>query len=211
VTFSTGETIVLQEIWRDRVWAARPMTVVRDDGDLVILWFPLGTCWKAPTTPPTRPRETNRGERLSTCAALGDWVFRDLEWDVSTLWLMREGDWHALWVSWHNGGEPLGWYVNLQEPFRRTRRGFETMDLALDLVIELDRTWRWKDEDELEHFVTRGLFAEDVAERIHEEALVVAQHAEANHPPFDEPWHDWRPDPAWAIPELPDRWDERWR
>jgi Protein of unknown function (DUF402) len=211
MTFSPGDTIVLQEIWRDRVWAARPMTVVRDDGDLVMLWFPFGTRWKAPTTPPTRPREIDRGERLSNCAALGDWVFRDLEWDVSTLSLMRENDWHALWVSWRNGGEPLGWYVNLQEPFRRSRRGFETMDLALDLVIDLDRTWRWKDEDELERFVTRGLFSEDVAGRIRREAVEVARRAEANRPPFDEPWHDWRPDPAWGIPTLPDRWDELWR
>jgi len=35
VTFSRGQTVVLQEVWRDRVWAARPMRVVRDDGDFV--------------------------------------------------------------------------------------------------------------------------------------------------------------------------------
>ena len=48
-----------------------------------------------------------------------------------------------------------GWYVNLQKPFRRTARGFETMDLMLDLVVEVDRSWWWKDEDELETFVVR--------------------------------------------------------
>jgi hypothetical protein len=43
--------------------------------------------------------------------------------------------------------------VNLQEPFRRSQFGFETMDLALDVIVEADRSWRWKDEDELETFV----------------------------------------------------------
>ncbi|MDE3102976.1 MAG: hypothetical protein KGJ98_12155 [Chloroflexota bacterium] len=25
-------------------------------------------------------------------------------------------------------------------------------------------------------------------------------------PPFDEEWERWRPDPAWGIPQLPERW-----
>jgi hypothetical protein len=208
VTWSPGDTVVVQEVWRERVWAARPMRVVRDDGDLVALWFPKGTRWKAPTTPATRSRETDRGERLASCASLGDWVFRDAEWDVSTLVLLREGDWHAVWVSWLDTGEQWGWYVNLQLPTRRTERGLETMDLMLDVTIELDRTWRWKDEDELEVFVRRGVFDPAIAERVREEGLRVARRAERNEPPFDGPWPDWRPDPSWTLPELPAGWDE---
>ena len=46
--------------------------------------------------------------------------------------------------------EHWGWYVNLQLPFRRTELGFETMDLVLDLIVDPDGSWRWKeDEDEL--------------------------------------------------------------
>ena len=184
------------------------MTVVSDDGGSAALWFPQRTRWMAPTTPPSRPRETTRGERLATSLALGDWAFEESAWDVSTLVLMREGDWHALWISWLDGGEHLGWYVNLQQPFRRTSCGFETMDLALDLVIDPDHSWRWKDEDELELFVQRGVFASETADRIREEALRVASRAERNEPPFCDPWPAWRPDPAWTHPELPKRWDE---
>ena len=208
MTWSQGDTIVLQEVWQGRVWAARPMTVVSDDGDSVALWFPKGTRWKAPTTPPTRPREATRGERLATCLKHGDWIFHDAAWDVSTLAFMREGDWHALWISWLEGGEHLGWYVNLQEPFHRTRHGFETMDLALDLIIDPDRTWRWKDEDELEHFVERGVFDSETATRIREEGLRIARRAERNEPPLNGSWPEWRPDPAWGSPELPQGWDK---
>jgi hypothetical protein len=208
---SPGEQVVVQEIWKDAVWAARPMTVVSEEDGLVVLWLPEGTRWKAPTTPPDRPREESRGERLATCLARREWVFADYEWDVSTLVLMRPGEWHALWVSWRDGSDHMGWYVNLQEPFRRTDKGFETMDLALDVVIDIDRTWRWKDEDELETFVSRGVFDEAVAARARGEGLRVAAKAERNEAPFDEPWPDWRPDPAWSLPQLPDGWDERCR
>lgn len=207
MTWGKGETIVLQEVWNDRVWAARPMTVVSDEGDSASLWFPHGTRWMAPTTPETRPRESTRGERLATCLELGDWAFVEYAWDVSTLMFVREGDWHALWISWLETGEHLGWYVNLQRPVRRTRCGFETMDLALDLVFDPDRSWRWKDQDELELFVERGVFDAAMAERIRAEALDVVARAERDEPPFSEPWPEWRPDPTWSKPELPDGWD----
>jgi uncharacterized protein DUF402 len=199
---------VVQEVWGERVWAARPMRVVQDEGELVVLWFPRGTRWQAPIDDPAREWDGDRGERLAGCAERGDWVFRELEWDVDTLMLMREGDWHGVWISWLPGFEAWDWYVNLQEPYRRTRLGFCTMDLMLDVIIELDRSWWWKDEDELAIFVGRGLIDEAVAERVRAEGLAVARRAEAEEPPFSEPWHDWRPDPAWTLPELPAGWDE---
>jgi Protein of unknown function (DUF402) len=199
---------VLQEVWRDRVWAARPVRVVRDREGLVALWFPRRTWWKAPTTPPEREPERTRRERLANAAQHRDWVFRDAKWDVDTLMLVREGDWHGIWVSWLPTGEPWGWYVNLQEPVRRTPIGFSTMDLMLDVIVELDRSWRWKDEDELALFVGRGLLDEAVAERVRAEGLEVARRAEADEPPFSQPWHEWRPPPTWTLPELRPDWDE---
>jgi hypothetical protein len=132
---------------------------------------------------------------------------RELEWETDRLQLLRAGDWHALWVSWLPGHEPWGCYVNLQEPFRRSALGFETMDLALDVIVAADRSWRWKDEDELETFVERGAFDRELPGRLREEGLRVARKAERYEPPFSEPWHDWRPDPAWAHPELARGWD----
>jgi hypothetical protein len=207
VTRSPGETVVLQEVWASRVWAARPVTVVEDGDSAVALWFPKGTVWKAPTTPPSRPRAELRGERLATSAALGDWVFVDAVWDVSTLVLMRERDWYAVWISWLDDGSQWGWYVNLQRPFRRTSLGLETMDLMLDVVIELDRSWRWKDEDELELFVEGGVFSRRLAEQLRAEGLEVARRAERGAPPFDGSWATWRPDPAWRRPSLGAEWE----
>jgi len=211
VRHAPGEQVLVQEIWRDEVWAARPMTVVQDRDDRVALWFPKGTRWKAPTVPSTRPREASRAERLATCLACGEWVFADAEWDVSTLVLVRPGEWHAVWVSFLEDGAQWGWYVNLQEPLRRTPLGFETMDLVLDVVIDLDGAWRWKDEDELATFVERGVFDDALAAHVREEGLRVVGRAERNESPFDEGWPDWLPDPTWPLPELPETWDKRCR
>lgn len=183
------------------------MTVVEDDGEALALWFPRGTRWKAPTSDPTRPWLDDRGERLAECAALGEWVFRDAEWDVDTLQLTRAGDWHSVWVSWLPGGKHFGWYVNLQQPFRRTGLGLQTMDLVLDVIIDPDGSWRWKDEDELETFVRQGVFDASIAERVRSEALEVVGRAEQGEPPFGEPWPKWRPDPGWSLPSLPAGWD----
>jgi hypothetical protein len=205
-TWHPGDTVVVQEVWEGRLWAARPMTLVRDEGDAVELWFPVGTRWKRPINPDADASGT-RGERLAGALERGDWIFEDAEWDASTLWSMREGDWHALWTSWRPDATHWGWYVNLQRPFTRTSLGFETMDLALDVVVETDGSWRWKDEDEFELFVERGLFDEDTASRAREEGLRVARRTERREPPFHET-PTWRPDPDWPLPELPDGWEE---
>jgi hypothetical protein len=210
-SFRLGQTIVLQEVWRDQVWAARPMRVVQDEPELVALWFPRGTRWMAPIDDPRREWNGDRGERLAECAVRGEWLHRELEWDVDTLSLMRPGAWHALWVSWLPSGEHWGWYVNLQRPFRRSRLGFETMDLALDLIIDADGSWRWKDEDELETFVARGVFERDLPGRLRAEALGVVELAEHRAGPFGEPWPEWRPEAGWQLPELPSGWDRIWR
>ena len=205
--FASGETVVVQEVWRDRVWGARPMRVVDDAADRVALWFPRGTRWMAPIDDPSREWDGDRGERLAACAAAGTWTHRELAWDVDTLVLMQPDAWHAVWVSWLPSGEHWGWYVNLQRPFRRSAIGFETMDLALDVIVEPDASWRWKDEDELDMFVEREAFEPDLPQRLREEALRVVARAERSEPPFSEPWPQWRPDPTWELPALPDGWE----
>ena len=82
------------------------------------------------------------------------------------------------------------------------------MDLALDVLIDPDRTWRWKDEDELATFVTYGAFDAELAARARDEGLRVVEQAKRNEPPFCEPWREeWRPDQAWRVPELANGWD----
>jgi protein associated with RNAse G/E len=65
----------------------------------------------------------------------------------------RFGGWGGKAPTWTGPGRHLGWYVNLQCPYRRTPLGIEAMDLMLDIVVEPDMTWRWKDDDEFDEIV----------------------------------------------------------
>jgi hypothetical protein len=207
VSWAPGDVIVIQELWHERLWAARPVVVVSDHGDELMLWCPKGTVRKIPVPARADP-SLSRGERLAGCLARGEWDLVDSAWDVSTLWLLRPSDWHSVWVSYLPSWEQWGWYVNFQEPSRRTERGLQTMDLALDILVEPDRSsWRWKDEDEFDLFLARGVFSSEVGSRVRQEAADVIERLGRGDSPFDTDWRGWRPDPSWGIPALQAGWD----
>jgi len=180
--------------------------VVEDERDRLVLWCPRGTRWRTATTPPTRPRAATRADRFVASLKAGDWVLGDVVWDVSTVVIVRPTEWHAVWVCWRENGDAWGWYINLQRPFRRTVRGIQTMDLMLDVIVELDRRWRWKDEDEFAALIAARLLGAEEAPQVRTEAERVIERIAANAAPFSERWHEWRPDPQWMMPELPMGW-----
>jgi len=205
--WSPGEVIVLQDVYEAKLWAARPVIVVEDSADVLALWCPQGTVRKVPVTPGSMPAGVSRGEWLARALARLDWPLEDAPWDVSSLMLHREGDWHAVWLSFLESGEQWGWYVNFQEPYRRTKRGIQTMDLALDIIAEPARgSWRWKDEDEFALLIEHGVVGSETAARVRQEADLVIGRIERDEPPFDSAWPQWTPDPAWELPTLPDGW-----
>jgi protein associated with RNAse G/E len=199
---------VLQEVWREKLWAVRPLTVVEDSNDRLILWCPRGTIRKVPGTPPERPRPPSRTEHVVRALSRCDWVLENHEWDVSTLWLLEPRASHAVWVSFLPDGRHLGWYVNLQEPYRRTSRGIQAMDMMLDIVVAPDRSWRWKDEDEFQAVIDAGLYTPTAALAVRAEAASVVRRIENRLAPFDEPWPEWRPSSQWSIPRLLNGWDQ---
>jgi hypothetical protein len=205
--WSPGEVMVIQEIWRDRLWAARPVTVVDDAGDALLLWCPKGTVRKVPVTPASRTPPPSRPEWFADLLGRCDWDLADSVWDVSNLWLLREGDWYAIWVSYLETGEHWGWYVNLQEPFRRCACGIQTMDLMLDILVDGDRAWRWKDEDDFAMLATHKLLDPEAISTVRREAAKVIGSVERGDPPFDRTWLEWRPDDGWPRPRLPEGWD----
>ena len=202
--WSAGEVVIHQEVWAGRVWAARPLIVVDDAEEQTLLWIPHGTRRKVPLTPPHRTDPPDIHARTIENLHHRDWVLGDHRWDVSSLWILTPGRWHSTWVSWRPDGSHLGWYVNLQRPMRRNAVGFEAMDLMLDVVAEPDLSWRWKDRDEFDEIVRRGIFDEGLARKVMSEAIAVIDDIEHRKPPFDSDWPGWRPDATWGLPSLAD-------
>lgn len=84
------------------------------------------------------------------------------------------------------------------------------MDLMLDIVVEPDLSWRWKDADEFDEILRSGIFDGDLGQRVRTTADRVIELIERRAPPFCEPWPDWRPDPGWR-PALPPDWNQAHR
>ena len=204
-------TVLVQEVWEDRVWAARPMRLVAETPEGAVLWFPHGTRWQAPTAPASRPREATRGERLATSLREREWALVEREWDTSTLQIWPRDTWHSIWLSWRADGSRWGFYGNIQLPYVRTRCGLRTLDLVLDVLVGLDGSWCLKDEDELAAFVAAGVVDRELERRIREEADAIVAKLERGEPPFDGSFEDWTPDPEWPEPELPAGWERACR
>lgn len=96
--------------------------------------------------------------------------------------------------------------MNLQEPFRRSDIGFDMLDNMLDIVIDPDRSWRWKDEEELGEAVRLGLVTEQWADEVRREGERVIDRLRGNERPFSNGWETWEPDPTLGVPQLPATW-----
>ena len=191
--WSEGDVALLRFIRYGKVRRASPHVVVSDSPELVALHIDVGT----PAKVAAWDGRPIRGQ------ADRDWALRDHVWSsYRVLRLIRWGEPHSLELFWREDGSLAGWYVNLQEPLRRSRLGFDTDDLVLDIWIEAEGSWQWKDADELEEAVRLGRFApaEAAAIRADGERVLAAR-------PWPTGWEDWRPDPAWPLPQLPPGWD----
>jgi predicted RNA-binding protein associated with RNAse of E/G family len=127
--------------------------------------------------------------------------------DLEALALVEPGAGHATWMV-RRDGNFLGWYVNLQRPIVRTSLGFDTSDLALDVIIRPDLvTYQWKDEDELAEDVERGFVTTEEGKAIRAEGEGVIETARGQGPPFGDGWEAWQPDASRVVPKIPDGWD----
>lgn len=182
-----------------RFRAVVPMTVVDDRADRTVLYVPRGTTFLAPADPSGRITR-----RILDEVGLAPDTWRDR----AALHIVPAGAQFAVIAQWRESFDDFaGWYVNVQEPLRRSAVGFDAMDQALDVIISPDLTdVRYKDVDELDEAAAAGFFSEIEVDAIRAAADTAVGMVIERRPPFDEPWPDWRPDPAWVRPELPAGW-----
>lgn len=193
MSWRPGDAVVRREVWHGQPKVAWGGIVVADEPDLLALYMSEeGPLRFAP----------------DFFGAPHPWSHKDRWHGNGVLQLQRPGEMHAVWVFWEGAERTLGaWYVNVQEPFRRSRFGFDTQDLELDIVVSPDGSWRYKDDERLESWIERGRWtAAEVAE-IRAEARRIGGLLEDGNRWWSEDWAAWRPDPTWPQPTVPDGWD----
>lgn len=204
--WSSGDVALLRYVDDGRVSRLHPVTVVEDSERAVALFLAAGTPIKVRHGLDGHeiPRSLSYTERWSQPWTLGDG--RWSQWQ--TLMLTPNGAGHSFWAVWDTNWRLHEWYVNLQQPLRRTGLGFDTADETLDIVIAPDLSrWEWKDEDELAEAVRLGRYTDEDARRIRREGDRALSSLTAREWPFDRDWSVWRPDPAWVTPTIPEGWD----
>ena len=189
-----GDIVLVRSVHRGRVrWAVPHRYVATDEGRIVL--------YRAPGA---------RGKAMGRDADgryLERWVGedepRDLTWaHTHVLQFVRPGESYTVEIFWDEEWELLGWYVNLQDPLRRTSLGFDTMDHALDVWVHPDGTAEWKDERDFAEAIALGVFdgAAAAAVRAEGERVIAAR-------PWPTGWEAWRPPDGWTAPDLPAGWN----
>jgi len=165
-------------------------------GDAPALWLASGTSVKWLGVAGRPLKEVPEEERYTQPL---DVIDRPWTGD-GVLILGRPGRAHSIWLFWENW-RFAGWYVQLEDPWRSSRFGFDTADHTLDIWIESDGSWRWKDEHELDVAVELGFSSTEQAAAFRAEGeRVIAEW------PFPTGWEDWRADPSWPVPSVPGDW-----
>jgi len=180
--WSRGDVVLRREVRNDGwAWLQAPVIVVRDEPELLATYMGRGTRFEFPPGPDVHP-----------------WAGRGVWEGHGVLMLQRPGEAHAIWVFWTGDRrEFAGWYVNFQEPFRRTKHGYDTQDLELDIWIPHGEPWEWKDDELLERRVREGRYTAEQATATRAEGERVGALLDAGERWWDDAWASWVPDQGW--------------
>jgi hypothetical protein len=184
--------VLFRQIFRGRLLFATPAWLLDETPQYVV----------TATVPGAEIRQLvgPRAEVLSTVAA-GRERTEVVAWRTNrVVWLTPFEAAHAIGHFWNAAsGTFVGYYINLQAPLVRSPHGFDSLDHVLDVVVEPDGGWRWKDEHELIEATTLGLFT-------HKQALEIRAEGErviASLPGLlPTGWESWIPNPSWSVDTL---------
>lgn len=196
--FAAGATILIRHVREGLVRFVQPVHVVEDRGHFLTFYMQPGSRYGT-----MGDAEGNRTRDFATAS-----THIELTWeDNHALHLLHEGDTHATVAFWDERWNFLCWYINFQEPFRRTSEGLETMDLTLDMLIAPDRqSWRFKDEDEFAYGIENGWYTAPQLASLKREGERIAAAAKRGDAPFTDHWQKWRPPVDWRPLALPADW-----
>jgi Protein of unknown function (DUF402) len=185
VNFLHGDVVMKRDVARGTPHLIYPVRVVEDAGDRLTVFLASGT-------PLVSPEGSWPWSDRHPWAAQGRWEGHGILQILSAL------DPISTWVFWEGDERRLGaWYINLEEPFRRTRDGIETQDLELDFVVEPDGSWHTKDDELLDLWVEKGRWSAEQVVGIREIGARVEAELRAGHRWWDERWALWKPPPRW--------------
>ena len=204
MSWAPGATITQENWFGGHPVTVFAVTVVHDDDDRLVLYTAAGSTRADSTMRDRQAVDLEERMRVYTRAEPDPFEERGVRSHVLTI--NSPGAHSSVWLFWSSGWEFLRWYVNLQPPFERTPSGIvvgrERPEYLLDLVVEPDGRWAWKDRDEFDTACAAGLLDDDDRHDALAEGEPMIGRIESWSTPFDEPWPAWRPDASWHVPHI---------
>lgn len=197
----TGRIIWQRMYFGSALTQVIPARVVRHDAAGLLLWVAGGSgVWRLRGRDGTPLRDVPR-DGWPTEMRPDEWFgYGVLEW-------LPTGVDHAVWWFWTDEGAFRSWYVNLERHavwVDGALAGVDVVDQELDGVVSPDHRWTWKDEESFAAKTGHPAFwSAPEAAAVRAEGERVRAIAEAGAAPFDGTWCDFRPEPAWSVPDRP--------
>jgi hypothetical protein len=209
-TWNSGDNVTLRGIYNHRVSYIQSAVVVHDrPEEVALVILPGAECFAPEGYINGKHGAAGRWDRWNAYQE-GDWEMQRFVWHTNRLLILLEPDkYYASYYFWQaDKNQFLCYYVNFQLPFHRTRIGFDSFDLELDIIIEPTYEWRWKDLDDYQRGIECGILRQEWVQEIDAAKHEVFENLEKRQYPFDGSWLDWMPDPNWSPPKLPANWDK---
>jgi predicted RNA-binding protein associated with RNAse of E/G family len=206
-----AQTIVARTITFGQVRWAGPGIAVSDRGDVAVYFRPKGTTNKVTvgTLTPTGRRDRELALRAELLARHFIVVDKTTGPGTGSLIVADRREPFSVWLQKDTSrGHYLPAYVNIEAPHRRTRIGFDTDDLCLDITLDATLDWLLKDDGDLDERTELGIYSGEQRRAIRAAAARAIIRAETRQFPFDQSWTTWEPDPTWPLPVLPRNWNE---
>jgi protein associated with RNAse G/E len=201
-----GDVVAWRGISNGRVWHVQPTIVVKDSPEEIVLTLLPGTECIADENYPRGKKNGKRRWEFKN----NDWKLEKYTWRRNRLLLLFEPEkYYSTIYFWNNTShEFLCYYINFQVPFQRSQSSVDTLDLDLDLIINPDLSFEWKDEDDYRRAIEYGAISPEWIQGIEGAKQEIFERLEDRRYPLDGAWLNWSPDPKWSPPKLPQNWDK---
>jgi protein associated with RNAse G/E len=208
-----GESCVKRGIVNNRVWIALSVYIIKDSpSETILLLLPGAQC----AFPEGLWQRKSGNNHHTQSIARSRWdagvqekvIIKKHEWLTNRILEFLEPEkYYSTMLFWNGQSNQFkGYYINFQLPYQRSHCGFDSLDLDLDIEIAPSGSWRWKDEDEYLEGIQLGAINDEWARSIEVSKTEVLEKIAHRQYPIDNSWLNWRPDPTWMPPQLPDKW-----
>jgi protein associated with RNAse G/E len=201
-----GDIIVWRGTYRNRVWHAQTVIVVKDSAEEIVVALLPGTECIAPEGyldgKDNNKRRWNFKDK--------PWALEKYVWHTNRLLILLEPEkYYATMLFWNDkSNEFICYYNNFQLPFRRSHYGIDTLDLDLDLIVNPDFSYEWKDVADYQKAIENEIILPEWIQGIESAKQEIFSRLNQRQYPYDGSWLNWVLDPSWSQPKLPENWDK---